>query len=108
MKMSIVVNFEFEAVHCWPGCPIDEVFFLRHPHRHLFRVNAQKEVLHDDRDIEIIMFKKLLQSSCEEKVKQDDFKTSSCEQIAAWLLKEFDLSECSVLEDGENGARVIR
>jgi len=52
MITNIIINLEFEATHCWPECPIEEVAFLRSPHRHVFHVQMKRDVAHDDRDVE--------------------------------------------------------
>ena len=60
MNRSIWINTEFNATHCWPECPIDEVEYLRHEHRHTFKVKVQLEVIHNDRDVEFIVFKNFI------------------------------------------------
>ncbi|HBH48817.1 MAG TPA: hypothetical protein DDX98_09260 [Bacteroidales bacterium] len=104
-KTNIIVNLQYEAIHHWPGCDIPEVSFLKDKHRHIFHICCKREVQHDDRDIEIIMFKrkilKFLQSNY-----NGDFGSMSCEMIANELAYIFKLSYCSVLEDGENGAEI--
>jgi len=105
MVVQVIVNITHEAIHSWPGCPYDEVDFLRHPHRHVFHIRAKKPVKHTDRDVEIIMLKRAI-----EKYLADHWgrywAQSSCEMVAQDLAETFDLSYCSVLEDGENGAEV--
>lgn len=110
---TIIVNLQIEALHCWPGAQhiLPEVGFLSNPHRHIFHIECEKEVTHDDRDIEIIMFKKeiinyLYRVSAVSLGGILDFGAKSCEMIAKDLVENFDLASCKVLEDGENGARV--
>jgi hypothetical protein len=105
MNISIIVKYQFEALHRWENCPFDEVKFLKHPHRHLFYVEAEKEVTHEDRDIEIIMLKREMEMFSKSKY---DYGNMSCEMIAIILLNEFNLKTCTVLEDNENGAKVYR
>jgi len=105
MEKFIIVKFRFEGVHNWPGCHIEEVDFLKSPHRHMFHVEAMKQVSHDNREIEIIRFKREMTSWIEQNYK-GNFESMSCEHIATVLLKMFDLDSCTVLEDGENGAMV--
>ena len=45
-------------MHQWENCPIEEVAYLKDLHRHTFFIECKKEVTHDDRDIEIICFKR--------------------------------------------------
>lgn len=105
MKMSIVVKLSFEAVHNWPECPIPEVEFLKHPHRHVFHVRAERLVSHNDRDTEIIMFKRDMQEYIRAMTQLDsNIGRMSCEDIAERLMTKFGCSLVEVLEDGENGA----
>ena len=104
MQINIIVNLEYEAIHQWKNCDIPEVSFLKHPHRHIFKIQCKKEVKHTDRDIEIIMLKRKILKYLDKF--NNDFSTMSCEDIAGLLLYEFELNYCMVLEDGENGAEV--
>jgi len=102
MKRYIKVKFQFEGLHCWKDCPINDVSFLKDSHRHIFYVTCTKEVTHNDRDIEIIMFKRELQAYMARKGM--DLGQSSCEMIAEDILKQFGCHSVEVLEDNENGA----
>ena len=104
MKCSVVVQFRFEGVHYWPECPIPEVSFLRHPHRHEFHVRIEKAVSHNDREVEIIMLKREAQDFCN--MNFSNAGRRSCEDMAQALIEQFGLSMAEVLEDGENGARL--
>jgi len=124
MKTEIVVKFNIEGLHAWPGVVENDklkeaVGFLQFPHRHQFTFRATKQVSHADRDIEIIDLKRIMihylftqygkppvpkaeglyNSHC-------DFGNQSCEMIAQELVEKFELSSCEVLEDNENGAIV--
>lgn len=111
MKTNIVVNLTVEGLHFWKTCSIKEVDFLKNTHRHLFYITCKKEVAHDDRDIEIIMFKRRIKEFLKENYYGDGiilkFGSMSCEMIAKELVQEFNLTYCLVLEDNENGAEVI-
>jgi hypothetical protein len=52
----IEVRTSFEGVHYWSDAP-EAVSFLRHPHRHIFHVEATLQVGHDDRDVEFFLLK---------------------------------------------------
>ena len=107
MRTSIVVSLRVEGIHCWPDCDIAEVSFLRDPHRHVFHIKAKKPVTHADRDIEIIMLKREIQTFLSHTFGPTcNFESMSCEHIAQKLVRVFELSYCEVLEDGENGAEV--
>ena len=107
MKLFVIVQCRIEGVHRWSGCNIEEVSFLRNNHRHLFYIMAKKEVLTAERNIEIIRLQRQIIMSLQTKYGTPcDFGDMSCEMIAEWLLKQFNLSQCTVLEDGENGAQI--
>lgn len=113
-RTNIIVSLEQEGVHCWPECPIEEVDFLKNPHRHVFKIVCKKEVSHNDRDIEIIQLKRKIRYYLlsdygvgHNGAEGCDFGRMSCEQIANELMSNFALNYCSVLEDGENGAEVF-
>ncbi len=104
---NIIVKLQKEGIHFWADCPFEEVDYLQYAHRHIFHIVCKKEVTHDDRDIEIIMFKHEIDDYLTSKYGVvAEFGGKSCEMIAYELLDRFDLSYCSVLEDNENGAEV--
>ncbi len=107
--MEIVVTVQVAGVHRWKDCPIEEVEYLRNYHRHMFHIKVWKHVDHDDRDVEIIMFKRDVKAYIRENyfdIAHDAcfFGDMSCEMIAKLIFHEFQCSAVEVLEDGENGA----
>jgi len=109
MKKNIIVNLQFEAIHNWPRVAKEsEVNFLQYPHRHTFYIEAKKEVTHNDRQIEIITFKRQILHYLFNRFQDGNLGDMSCEQLAEELLQVFGLSYCKVLEDNENGAEVIK
>lgn len=111
----IVINLRIEALHNWPEARTiaPQVGFLSDLHRHEFHISCKKQVSHNERDIEIIMFKRDVQQYLKDKyfdAHQNiiNFGPLSCESIAEELINHFDLEVCEVLEDGENGAAVVR
>ena len=128
MNTQIVVKFQVEGLHAWPGVTNHEEYknkvgFLQFPHRHQFHFKAVKSVSHDDRDTEIIDFKRILMHYLFESYGRSpmqfegedlgykshcDFGSMSCEMLAKELVQKFDLDNCEVLEDGENGALVSK
>jgi NTP pyrophosphatase (non-canonical NTP hydrolase) len=110
----IVINTQFEGFHSYPQAP-EEVGFLRLNHRHMFHVEVQIEVFHDDRELEIIMVKRAL---TEFLIDNKRLGTGSCEMVCKsvqqWIKNGYpvphpvNVSERSVhvkvMEDGENGA----
>lgn len=106
LSRYVIVKLQFEGYHQWSDCPIEDVSFLRNLHRHIFHVTATKEVTHNDRDVEIIMLKRNILSYLSGQ--PINFGNNSCEDIAEILINKFDLISCEVLEDGENGAILVK
>lgn len=109
--VEVFCTLRVEGIHFWPDCPIEEVSYLRDPHRHLFGIKAFKKVTHDDRDVEFIWFKHEIQEYLMDKYVDTSFRlcvfgAMSCEMLANELIDKFDLTRCEVDEDGENGAIV--
>lgn len=104
----VFATLQFQGIHNWPGCPFDEVAYLRDPHRHMFHIKAYKEVFHDDRDVEFIMLKNAIQKYIAETYPDGVLGAKSCEMLAVELIEKFELCQCEVNEDGENGAIVTR
>jgi hypothetical protein len=110
MSSYIVVRFRFEGIHNYPLAPAG-VLFLKDKHRHVFHVEAKIQVFHDDRELEFILVKRLLESNmiC----KQYDLGSMSCETIAKAFISQLQFVYgysrnifIRVFEDGENGAEV--
>lgn len=117
IKSEVYCTLQIEGTHNWPGCPFDEVAYLRDPHRHVFHIKAHKLVNHDDRDTEFIMMKHQITEYLFDKYLRNSkdptsritqrlhaFGAMSCEMLARELIEEFDLCQCEVNEDNENGA----
>jgi len=118
-ERKIWVTFRKEGIHCYPAAAIDpalktgdeyDVSFLGTPHRHIFHVRVWIDVLHNDRDIEFIQFKRWLENLYKDGILQLDYK--SCEMMADDLYAEIagrypDRAVwIEVAEDGENGALI--
>lgn len=113
MTTSIVITLQVEGLHNWPEArtAIPEMGFLSDLHRHIFHIKAVKKVNHNDRDVEIIMFKREVQDYFKRNFFNEDlqicnFGSRSCEMLAQDLMEAYDLDQCEVLEDNENGALV--
>ena len=113
MKTNIIVKLQVEGLHNWPNAKnvFPEVGFLSNMHRHKWFITAKKEVMHDDRDVEFIMFKRDISDYLEEQyynrtTRTHEFGSQSCEMLAKEILEEFDCVYVSVFEDNENGAEV--
>jgi NTP pyrophosphatase (non-canonical NTP hydrolase) len=108
----IVINTQFEGFHHYPDAP-KEVEFLKLNHRHMFHVEVQIEVFHDDRELEIIMVKRALTQFLTDNKR---LGTGSCEMLCKsvqqWLKRKYPAGpqmfervvHVKVMEDGENGA----
>jgi hypothetical protein len=116
---KIWVTFQKEGMHKYPAALTDpalatgdeyDVSFLGYPHRHIFHFRVWIDVLHNDRDIEFIQFKRWLENLYREGTLQLDFK--SCEMMADDLYLQIASRYpdraiwIEVSEDGENGALI--
>ena len=118
-ERKIWVTFRKEGIHCYPAASSDpllatgdeyDVSFLGTPHRHIFHFRVWIDVLHNDRDIEFIQFKRWLENLYRDSVLKLDYK--SCEMMADDLYTEIAARYpdraiwIEVAEDGENGALI--
>ena len=113
MKTNIIVKLEIEGLHNWPDAQsiVPEVGFLSSMHRHKWFITAKKQVNHDDRDVEFIMFKRdildyLLEEYYNNDTRTHEFGAKSCEMLAKEIMEAFECNYVSVFEDNENGAEV--
>lgn len=112
-ETQVYCTVHIEGIHRWKDCPLEEVAYLRDPHRHMFHIKAFVPVLHDDRDVEFIMLKHKITEYLITRYWSDEYKclffdSMSCEMIARELIDAFDLTVCEVSEDGENGSATMR
>jgi len=122
----IWITFRKEGIHKYPAALTDpalatgdeyDVSFLGYPHRHIFHFRVWINVLHNDRDIEFIQFKRWLESlyngntgnnNNQGAVLSLDYK--SCEMMSDDLhdiiSKKYPDREIwiEISEDGENGS----
>lgn len=115
VKLTVFARTQFEAIHNWPGCPFEDVAFLRDLHRHIFHVEIHVPVYHDDRDVEFIKLKRDVDSFINTTYPIDPAKNyrdighTSCEMIARTLLEQWpNATLIEVSEDGENGCRLTQ
>jgi len=109
---SIWVRFQREGIHAYPAAATDtnleDVSFLANEHRHIFHFEVRIAVVHDDRDIEFIQFKRYCEGLFKEGILQLDNK--SCEMISDDLFEKIAMKYpgreiiISVSEDNENGS----
>ena len=118
-ERKIWVTFRKEGIHCYPAAATapelatgDEydVSFLGSPHRHIFHFRVWIDVVHNDRDIEFIQFKRWLENLYKEGTIKLDYK--SCEMMSDDLYLQIAAKYpdravwIEVSEDGENGALI--
>ena len=116
-QRRIWVTFQKEGIHCYPAAATDpalktgdeyDVSFLGTPHRHIFHFRVWISVVHNDRDIEFIQFKRWLEKLYKEGTIQLDYK--SCEMMAEEIIGYIEvnypgrMTQVEVFEDDENGA----
>ena len=115
----INVTFQKEGIHCYPAAATDpalatgdeyDVSFLGSPHRHIFHFRVYITVVHNDRDIEFIQFKRWIENLYAGGTLELNYK--SCEMICDDLYLQIASKYpgrsvwIEVAEDGENGALV--
>ena len=118
-QRRIWVTFQKEGIHCYPAAATDpalktgdesDVSFLGTPHRHIFHFRVWISVVHNDRDIEFIQFKRWLENLYRQGTIQLDYK--SCEMMSDDLYLQIAGRYpgrsvwIEVSEDGENGALI--
>jgi hypothetical protein len=118
-QRKIWVTFQKEGIHCYPAAATDpalatgdeyDVSFLGTPHRHIFHFRVWIDVVHNDRDIEFIQFKRWLENLYKEGTLRLDYR--SCEMMADDLYQQIAARYpdravwIEVSEDGENGALI--
>jgi hypothetical protein len=118
-ERKIWVTFQKEGIHCYPAASTDpqlatgdeyDVSFLGTPHRHIFHFRVWIDVVHNDRDIEFIQFKRWLENLYKEETLRLDYK--SCEMMSDDLYTQIAARYpgrtvwIEVSEDGENGALI--
>ena len=118
-QRKIWITFRKEGIHCYPAAATDpalatgddmDVSFLGTPHRHIFHFRVWIDVVHNDRDIEFIQFKRWLEKLYATGTLALDFK--SCEMMSDDLYLQIAQKYpdravwIEVSEDGENGALI--
>lgn len=118
-QRRIWVTFRKEGIHKYPAAATDpllatgdeyDVSFLGHPHRHIFHFRVWIDVVHNDRDIEFIQFKRWLENLYRDGTLQLDYK--SCEMMSDDLYIQIAAKYpgrsvwIEIAEDGENGALI--
>jgi hypothetical protein len=115
-QRQIWVTFQKEGIHKYPAALIDpqlatgderDVSFLGYPHRHIFHFRVWIDVVHNDRDIEFIQFKRWCETLYASQTL--DLNNKSCEMMSDDLYQQIAQRYpgrevwIEVSEDGENG-----
>ena len=118
---KIWVTFRKEGIHKYPAAATDpglatgdeyDVSFLASPHRHIFHFRVCIDVLHNDRDIEFIQFKRWLEGLYNNQNAVLKLDHKSCEMMADDLYIQIAdrypgrTVWIEVSEDGENGCEI--
>lgn len=110
-RTQVIARLQVEGIHRWLQCPIPEVSYLKNYHRHMFHIEATTEVTQMDREVEFIELAHEIKTHLHNKYFSTHhqclfLEDLSCEMIAQELVQIFNLTSCSVSEDGEGGAIV--
>jgi len=103
--MMACITFTQEGFHAWPQAAGKRIY-LASRHRHLFHVEVQLEVFHDEREVE---YHDLL-DFCKACFAGGEMNGQSCETMARTLAEYVAMQypgrylTTSILEDGEVGA----
>lgn len=108
MRMYAIVNTQTVIWHRWPDAPPHR-YYLSLEHRHKLDIRVELEVFHNDREVE---YHDLL-DFLEGKIPSGDIGWESCEMVAQGIVEAIQdeypgrVVMVTVMEDGENGARVV-
>lgn len=109
MKSTVLTVNQIEGFHRWNDAP-KYLSYLAEKHRHIFCIECEFSVDHNDREIEIITEQNIIEEFIRDKYgKPAQFGNMSCEDIAADILNFFSKCiSCTVREDGYGGGRAQR
>jgi len=108
MIRTIITHNEVVGFHRYSKAP-SWCSYLKNRHRHIFVIECQFLVSHNEREIEINKQQELIRIALQKKFGTPcEFGEMSCESIAEWLLQEFKCKNVKVLEDYYGGASLTR
>jgi len=113
MKVFAIMRTRYVGLHAWPDAP-EEQAYLRSPHRHVFHVKLCIEQPAEQLNGRNVEYHEVL-ARFKETFDFDDWsRQTSCEFMAADLCRwaqhhygSWREVSCRIMEDGENGAKVI-
>lgn len=107
----ITVTDQYEGFHAYKDAPA-KVAFLKNLHRHLFKVTAEIQVFHEDRELEFFMVKDNLKHQIVPFL-NESLDLGSCEHQAERILQGLmnlygpdRYYSVEVSEDGENSGAI--
>ena len=108
VSSHIVIKFEYNAMHHWPGEPQSSVYNLVASHQHFFLITLHIPVKELDREIEFINYREMFM--CKVDITYSgDFGARSCEMIATELMALSEIAtKVEVFENEYVGAIVER
>jgi hypothetical protein len=112
MKTSIIVKFDLEGEHAWPGAP-EPYTFLSSRHRHIFRFEVHIPVK-ESRGLEFLEVRREMIRIMKSSYGSEpcDFRGMSCEQLALSVRRAIvntygvEPSRVAVYEDCFVGAEI--
>ncbi len=112
VRKTVGITTKIEGFHAFAKA--EEVFgkdvdFLATRHRHMFGIELEMLVFHNERDQEFILLKRQVENYIQANYgKPAEFGNMSCESIAQELMENFtNVVMVKVDEDGENYARIL-
>lgn len=109
INTTVITENRIEGFHCWPGAN-QPVEYLKDRHRHVFAIECEFTVSHDDRHVEIISMQHQIENFIRDRYGiPAEFHNMSCEAIAREIVIFYpNCVSCTVREDNMGGARVSR
>lgn len=110
---TIIVRTDAEFIHRYMGAP-EGVEFLKEWHRHRIKITVEMEVFHDDRELEFILVRRLIDSNIINGTIGLYYVEKSCElvarEIAELLIATYGdrRMRIEISEDGENSGVYYR
>lgn len=113
----ITIKNQFVGIHKWGNCLHEDVSFLTNKHRHVFYVQTDLPVNHDDRDLEFFTVQTVIDNIIDDLYTYDKnhriLGNLSCEMVSKDIVGELqkvysflNWIRVTVSEDGENSATV--
>ena len=106
MKKYVVIKTAFPALHRYPDNKETSTMFLQFTHRHVFHVTVKYRVEDNNREVEFLKMKELIDKYIQRDYAYKNMGSKSCEDICDEIACYTGAVYVSVFEDNENGAEV--